>query len=83
MPSTRKLKAEEKRSRQSDVMSDFENLDVMLGSYKRVNCEVQERTSENKMDLESSRREESSNHNENDYRSFLNTKISENIGKTT
>ena len=34
MPSTRKQKAKEKRSRQSDVMSDIENLDVMLGNYK-------------------------------------------------
>ena len=34
MPSTRKQKAREKRSRQSDVMSDIENLDVMLGNYQ-------------------------------------------------
>ena len=33
MPSTRKQKAKEKRSRQSDVMSDLENIDVMLGVY--------------------------------------------------
>ena len=33
MPSTRKQKAKEKRSRQSDVMSDIENLDAMLGNY--------------------------------------------------
>ena len=49
MPSTRKQKAKEKRSRQSDVMSDIENFD-MLGSYQRDNCEVQERNSENEMD---------------------------------
>ena len=35
MPSTRKQKAKEKRSRQSDVMSDVENMDVMLGNYPR------------------------------------------------
>ena len=34
MPSTRKQKAREKRSRQPDVMSDIENLDVMLGNYQ-------------------------------------------------
>ena len=34
MPSTRKQKAKEKRSRQSDVLSDIENLDVMLGNYQ-------------------------------------------------
>ena len=33
MPSTRKQKAKEKRSRQSDVMSDLENMKVMLGNY--------------------------------------------------
>ena len=33
MPSTRKQKAKDKPSRQSDVMSDFENLDVTLGNY--------------------------------------------------
>ena len=41
MPSTRKQKAKERRSRQSDLMSDIENLDVMLGSYQRDNCEIQ------------------------------------------
>ena len=34
MPSTRKQKAREKRSRQSGVMSDIENLDVMLENYQ-------------------------------------------------
>ena len=33
MPSTRMQKAKDKRSRQSDVKSDIENLDVMLASY--------------------------------------------------
>ena len=33
MPSTRKQKAKEKRSRHSDAMSDIENLDIMLGNY--------------------------------------------------
>ena len=33
MPSTRKQKAKEKGSRQSDLMSDIDNLGVMLGSY--------------------------------------------------
>ena len=53
MPSIRKQKAREKRFRQSDVMSDFENLDVMLGSYQRDNCKVQEKNSENETDLRS------------------------------
>ena len=82
MLSTIKQKAKEKRSRQSDAMSDIENLDVMLGSYQRDDSDVQDRASENEMDLESNRREESSNHNENDYRSYLNSNIKENSGIT-
>ena len=35
MPSTRKQKAKERRSRQMDLMSDVENVDIMLGSYSR------------------------------------------------
>ena len=35
MPSTRKQKAKERRSRQSDNMFDLENTDVMLGNYSR------------------------------------------------
>ena len=35
MPSSRKQRAKEKRSRQSDVMSDMENLDVLVGTYSR------------------------------------------------
>ena len=89
MPSTRMQKAKEKRSRQSDVMSvmsDIESLDVMLGSYQRDNSEAQDRTSDNETDLESNRRENSSNQNENDYRSYLTlvnyTNFSENSGIT-
>ena len=32
MPSTRKQKAKARKSREMDMMSEFENLDVMLGS---------------------------------------------------
>ena len=78
MPSTRKQKAKEKRSRQSDVMSDIDSLDVMLGSYQSDNSEMQDSTSENEIDSESIRREGSSNQNENNYRSYLNTNLSEN-----
>ena len=35
MPSTRKQKAKERRSRQSDMLSDVENVDIKLGSYSR------------------------------------------------
>ena len=35
MPSTRKQKAKERRSRQLDIMSNVENVDIMIGSYTR------------------------------------------------
>ena len=35
MPSTRKQKAEERRSRQLDMLSDVENVDIMMESYSR------------------------------------------------
>ena len=40
MPSTRKQKAREKRSRQSDVTSDLENMNVMLGNYQKNQSDV-------------------------------------------
>ena len=78
MPSTGMQKAKEKRSRQSDVMSDIENLDVMLGSYQRDNCETQNGDDEGEIDLRSTRHEQNANQKENDYRSYLNTNLSEN-----
>ena len=35
MPSTRKQKAKERRSKQLEMLSDVENVDIMLGSYSR------------------------------------------------
>ena len=78
MPSTRKQKAKEKRPRQSDVMSDIENLDVMLRSYHRENSESRNENDENEIDQRSDRREKGLNRNENDYRSYLKTNPSEN-----
>ena len=40
MPSTRKQKAKERRSRQLDIMSDVDNVDVLLGSYSRNHGEM-------------------------------------------
>ena len=40
MPSTRKQEAREKRSRQSDVISDLENMNVMLGNYQENQSDV-------------------------------------------
>ena len=61
MPSTRKQKAKGRRFRQLDIMSDAENVDVMLGSYSG-NVDGNDR-SENEMhlDSESSRPQRNSN----------------------
>ena len=40
MPSTRKQKAKEKRARQSDVFSDLEKMNVMLGNYPENQSDV-------------------------------------------
>ena len=63
MPSTRKQKAKEKRSRQSNVLSDIENHDAMLGSYQRDSCEIQGEKSENEINLRSKRQDQELNHN--------------------
>ena len=78
MPSTRKQKAKERRSRQSDIMSDIEKLDVMLGSYQRDISLAQNENDEGEIDLRSTRHEENANQNESDSRSYLNTNLSEN-----
>ena len=82
MPSTRKQKAKEKRSRQSDVMSDIENLYVMLGRYQRDNIEMQEGNSDNEMDERLNRRKRRLNQNDSEFRSYLNTNLDENSGLT-
>ena len=59
MPSTRKQKAKEKRSRQSDVISDLENMNVMLGKYSgnlsdeelNENIEVDSRSNQTRTDM--------------------------------
>ena len=78
MPSTRKQKAKEKRSRHSDVMSDIENLDVVLGNYTNSEIRDQEAVDQIEIDPESRRRQRDSDQNEGNYRSLLNTNLSEN-----
>ena len=58
MPSTRKQKAKEKRSRQSDVMSDIENLDVMLGNYANGDSGGQDTVDQLEIDPESRRQQQ-------------------------
>ena len=71
MPSTRKQKAKERRSRQLDIMSDVENADVMLGNYSG-NIE-QNNISDDEMNLVSgsSRPERNSHATGEDFRSLL------------
>ena len=78
MPSTRKQKAKEKRSRQSDVMSDIENLDVMLGNYINSDIRGQNTVDQLEIDPESSRRQQGFGQEESNYRNLLNTNLSEN-----
>ena len=78
MPSTRKQKAKERRSRQLDKMSDVKNVDIMLGSYSRDDEEND--ISENGVNLDSgsNRPQQSSNVIGEDFRSLLNTNSREN-----
>ena len=78
MPSTRKQKAKEKRSRHSDVMSDIENLDVMLGNYTHDENRDQEAIDQRGIDPESERRQQTLDQSETNYISLLNTNLSEN-----
>ena len=74
MPSTRKQKATERRTRQLDMLSDA---DIMLGSYSR---DEENNGSENEVNLDSgsNRPHHSSNVIDEDFRSLLNTNSREN-----
>ena len=72
MLSTRKQKAREKRSRHSDVMSDIENLDVMLGNYQESDQVRDENLSNTDFDLESRRLQRETNSISGNFRSLLN-----------
>ena len=77
MPSTRKQRAKERRSRQLDIMCDTENLDVMLGSYPRN--ELGNDSDRNvEIDLGSDRTREDPLQNSEDFRSLLNSNSNEN-----
>ena len=78
MPPTRKQKARKKRSRQSDVMSDIENLDVMLGIYQESDQVRDENLSNTDFDLESRRLQREANSISGNFKSLLNTNTSEN-----
>ena len=69
MPSTRKQKAKDRKSREMDMMSDFENLDVMLGS---TNNNPIERELTEAIDQSSTHGDADTNaYQENEYRNYL------------
>ena len=71
MPSTRKQRNKERRSRKIDIMSDAENVDVMLRSYSR-NDEMNEQSEiELSLNSESSRPQRNSNVTGEDFMSIL------------
>ena len=78
MPSTRRQKAKERRSRQLDLMSDVENVDMMIGSYSRDEDKNERIGSELNLDLGSNRPQQSSNLVGEDFRSLLYTNSREN-----
>ena len=78
MPSTREQKAKERRSRQLDIMSDTENVDIMLGSYARDDERIEQNENELNLDLGSNRPHQNSNLVGEDFRSLLNTNSREN-----
>ena len=78
MPSTRKQKAKERRFRQLDMLSDVENVDIMLGIYSRDGEDNIAREKEMNLDSGSSRPQQNSNVIGEDFRSLLNTNSREN-----
>ena len=77
MPSTRKQKDREKRSRQSDEKSDLENVDIMLGNYSRNEFDSQLGERETELDLESNGLQ-TANPISEDFRSMININSREN-----
>ena len=72
MPSTRKQKAKERRSRQADLLSDIENLDVMLGCYSKNDLESNSGNSNGEVDFVSDRTRQDVVQNSEDFKSLLN-----------
>ena len=81
MPSSKKQKAKKKRSRQSNVMSDMENVDIMLGKYSRSDEGNKDNDSDINLDTESNRLQRNTNSVGEDFRSLLITNSRENSEK--
>ena len=82
MPSTRKQNAREKRERQSDIMSEELNLDVMLRTDFRNELVEQENNSEIDLDLKSGRQQQRTSRTIKNFWSLLNAYLSENSVNT-
>ena len=82
MPSTEKQKAKKKRSRQSNVMSDMEIVDIMLGKYSRSDEGNKDNDSDFNLDTESKRLQRNTNSVGEDFRSLLITNSRENSERT-
>ena len=82
MPSTRKQRAKERRSREVDLMSDAETLDISLGSHSRNEPENNSVDENDEMDRESDRTRHDMAQNSEDFRSLLNSNNKENSEST-
>ena len=82
MPSTRKQKAKEMRSRQLDILSDVENVDIRIGSSFREDERKDQSDSELNLDSGSIRPQQNSSLFGEEFRSLLNTNKSENSEMT-
>ena len=71
MPSTKKQKTKERRSRQLGIMSDVENVDVMLRSHSRNDEGDDQSENELNLDSESSRPQRNTNLTGEHFRSLL------------
>ena len=74
----RMQKAREKRSRQSDVMSDIENMDVMLSESSRNEIKGSPEDRNNEKDLVSDKPRQKMIRDSEDFRLLLNTNSREN-----
>ena len=77
---TIKQKAKEKRSRQSDVLSDMKNMDIMFGNFPEKDYEKHELECELEAELQSEELHRETGQVGENFMSLLNTNTSENSG---
>ena len=76
-------KAKERRSRQMDITTYVENVEIILGSYSRSEDRNNQSEGQLNLDSGSSRVQQNSNSVGEDFRSLLNTNSRENSEMTT